>query len=83
MLIHFQNEKHLEVSSARLTESGDIEVLFDSCSEYDSAWIIEYELDWYIVFRKPDTTDDDTCVDAYESYLIENQLDIYRLNASL
>lgn len=81
MTIRFQKEKHLEASAFRRTEAGDIEVLFP---EYDAfrVFLVEYELDWYIVFEDS-RGDYDIEIERYESCLIENQLDIYRLNAVL
>ena len=45
--------------------------------------LLEYELDWYAVFENPWADDTYPPVDKFLSFLIDNQLDIYRLNACL
>lgn len=83
MTIYFDKGKHLEISSARRSESGDIEVLGSNCSTANSIHLIEYELEWFVVIERPSIFPDDPPICAFESYKIENQLDAYKLNAIL
>lgn len=83
MTVFFAKEKHLEVDSARLTESGDIEVLFPKYEDAKAVFLVLYELDWLLVIEKPYIEPWETEFARYDCYMIENQLDVYRLNASL
>lgn len=83
MVISYDNKKHLEILSAALNEYGEIEVLLTDGKDKIPAWLREYELDWYVVFENPWADDTYPPVDKFLSFLIDNQLDIYRLNACL
>jgi len=80
MVIFLENEKHLEISSAWRSQSGDIEVLTTTAN---SVYLVEYELEWFAVIEKPYIFPDEPEICRYESYKIKNQLDVYKLNAIL
>lgn len=83
MRVYYGKEKHLDISSAKRLESGDIEVLSSDVPTAISVVLVEYDLDWYVVIENPLEFPDDPPICAFQSYIIENQLDVYRLNASL
>lgn len=83
MRVYYGKEKHLDISSVKRLESGDIEVLSSDIPTAISVALVEYELDWYVVIENPLEFPDDPPICAFQSYIVENQLDVYRLNASL
>lgn len=83
MTIIFGDKKHLDIISARKTLNGDIEVLSSNYSTEKSVHLVEYELEWFVVIEKPYREPDEPEICGFQSYPIENQLEAYRLNASL
>lgn len=83
MTLFYGKEKYLEVSSARRTESGDIEVLSSNYDTAISVYLVEYELEWFVVIEEPSMFPDDPPICDFEIHRIENQEDAYRLNAAL
>lgn len=76
-------EKYLDVSSARRSRNGDIEVLSSNYNTAYSVYLIEYELEWFVVIEEQPAFPDDPPICGFHSYRIENQLDAYKLNAIL
>lgn len=83
MTVYFEKEKHLDIFSARRSESGDIEVLSSNYDTAKSVYLIEYDLEWFVVIEKPTLGDDSPTICAFEPHRISNQLDAYKLNAIL
>lgn len=83
MRIHYGIEKHLDILSAQRSASGDIEVQSTNCGAWLSIHLIEYELEWFIVFENPPLFPGEPEIFKFESFRIENQLDVYKLNAAL
>lgn len=82
MTVYFDKGKHLEVTTARRTESGDLEVLEPKFDTAISVYLVEYNSDWLVVLEFPREKGQPK-IDTYQPYKIENQLDVYKLNAAL
>ena len=83
MRFYFDKEKYLDVSSARRSRNGDIEVLSSNYNTAYSVYLVEYELEWFVVIEEQPEFPDDPPICGFHSYRIENQLDAYKLNAIL
>lgn len=83
MKVLFGNEKHLEFSRAIRMEDGDIKVFGHTYGDEISVYLTEYKLDWYICIENPWIEPWEPEICRWDSFLVKNQLDIYRLNASL
>lgn len=83
MRFYFDKEKYLDIFSARRSKGGDIEVLSSNYDTANSVYLIEYELEWFVVIENQPEFPDDPPICNFHSYKIENQLDAYKLNAIL
>lgn len=83
MTVYFENNKHIEIFSARRSDSGDIEVTSSDCHTANSVYLIEYELEWFVVFENPALEESSPRICDFEPHRISNQLDVYKLNAIL
>ncbi len=83
MTVYFEKEKHLDILSARKTESEDIEVLSSSYDTVKSVYLVEYNFEWFVVIENPSFEEGSPKICDFEPHKVINQSDIYRLKASL
>ena len=77
------NRIEYKVNSVQRNDNDEIEVVLTGKGGTFPAWILEYELEWFVAYE--DSYADETYppVDQYVTQLVVNQVDVWQLNEIL